>query len=159
MLLNRNLKAFTLVELVITMVIVTILAAAGFVAYNSLAQKRALQAEANLVKEDIYLMQSKAITNLKLHRFYILSSTTYKIQEYNTLTSAWVDTVASRTLTSPVTFTGYTGKETKLHYQANGLPLFNGASTTPFFTLTHGSTTDTKDFNIDSSGVVNIITN
>ena len=152
-------KAFTLVEILVSLVILTTLITFGMVSLSSLKSKKDLQAESEDVKEDIYLMQSRSVTNLRTQRMNILSNSSYSLEEDTTGAGNWTIVVPSRSFRPNIYFYGYTGKETKLWYETSGLPNFNNVSSSPFFSLIYSSTSEKKDFNIDSSGVVQIVAN
>lgn len=151
--------AFTLIELMVGVAILAFVAAIGMASFNSLSNKKALQAEADNVKQDIYVMQSRAVSGLRHQRFVILTNASYQLEEDTTGSGNYTVFQSARSFKPGIYFYGYVGKETKLEYQPNGLPDFNGAAASPFFSLTYPATGDQKDFNIDSSGVVNVVSN
>lgn len=157
--LKEKCKGFTLIELMVGITIILLIALVGMVSFSSLSSKKDLQAEAESIKQDIYVMQSRAVSGLRNQRFTILSNSSYQLEEDTAGTGNYSVFQSARSFKPGVYFYGYSGKETKLEYQPNGLPDFNGASSSPFFSLIYQSTSEKKDFNIDSSGVVNIITN
>jgi prepilin-type N-terminal cleavage/methylation domain-containing protein len=150
------LKAYTIVELMIAISIFALIAAAGLVSFGSLSSKKALQAEAENIKQDMYLMQSRAVTGLKNQRFVIVTNSSYKLEEDVTGTGNWATFQQARALKNGVYFYGYSGKENKLEYHPNGLPEFNGESANPFFSVIYQTVAEKKDINIDSSGIVSI---
>lgn len=141
------------------MAIIFMIAIAGLVSMKSLSSKKELQSEAEAVKQDLYVMQSRAVTGLRDQRFVILSNSSYQLEEDSTGTGNWSIYQQARSFKPGVYFYGYSGKETKLEYKPSGLPDFNGESASPFFSLIFNTTAEKKEFHIDSSGVVNIVTN
>jgi type II secretory pathway pseudopilin PulG len=156
---KNTLKAFTMMEIIIGLAILSFIAIIGMVSLAALNNKQALQSEAEAVKQDMYVMQSRAVTGLRNQRFYIVTNSTYRLEEDTMGTGNWSTYQANRTFRPGIYFYGYVGKETKLEYKPSGLPDFNGAAASPFFSLIYNTTAEKKDFNIDSSGVVNIVTN
>ena len=73
--------AFTLIELMVGVAILAFVAAIGMASFNSLSNKKALQAEADNVKQDIYVMQSRAVSGLRHQRFVILTNASYQLEE------------------------------------------------------------------------------
>lgn len=157
--LKEKFEGFSLVELMVAVAIILLIALVGMVSFSALSSKKDLQAEAENIKQDIYVMQSRAVSGLRHQRFAILTNQSYRLEEDTTGSGNYTTFQQTRTFKPGIYFYGYSGKETKLEYQPNGLPDFNGASASPFFSLTYPATGERKDFNIDSSGVVNIITN
>ncbi len=152
-------SGFSLMEIMVGLIIISLLFTLAMVSFNSLNKKKDLQAESEAVKQDIYLMQSRAVTNLRTQRFVILTNTSYQLEEDTTGLGNWAITTTSRSFKPGVYFYGYTGKDNKLWYETSGLPNFNGQSASPFFSLIYNSTSEKKDLNIDSSGIVSVVTN
>lgn len=145
-----------MIELMIGVAILAIVGAAGMVSFNALSSKKDVQYEAEMVRQDIYVMQSRAVTGLRDQRFVILSNSSYQLEEDSLGTGTWTVFQTVRTLKPGVLFSGYVGKETKLEYKPSGLPDFNGASASPFFSIVSTDGIESKSLNIDVSGVVNI---
>lgn len=157
--LKETFQGFTLIELMIGVAIILFIGGVGMVSFSSMSSKKDLQAEAENIKQDIYVMQSRAVSGLRHQRFVILTNASYQLEEDTTGSGNYTVFQQARSFKPGIYFYNYAGKLNKLEYQPNGLPDFNGASATPFFSLIYESTSEKKDFNIDSSGVVNIVTN
>lgn len=158
--IQRTFVGFTLIEVMVGLGIISMLAVVAIVSFSSLSSKKYLQAEADNVKEDIYLMQSRAVTNLRTQRFVILTNTSYQLEEDTTGSGNWSTTQSARSFSKPgIYFYNYGGKTNKLWYETSGLPNFNGQSSTPFFSIIYNTPSEKKDFNIDVSGIVNITSN
>jgi len=154
-----NPNAFSLVELMIGIAILGFVGVVGMASFNALSSKKNLQFEAEIVKQDMYVMQSRAVTGLRDQRFVIVSNSSYQLEEDLEGDGNWSIYQAERTFKPGIYFYGYVGKEDKLEYKPNGLPDFNGEDSDPFFSLIYEDTSEMKEFHIDSSGVVNIVTN
>jgi prepilin-type N-terminal cleavage/methylation domain-containing protein len=152
-------KAFSLVELMIALAILAVVGSVGMVSFGALSNKKNLQIESEIVKQDMYVMQSRAVTGLRDQRFLITSNSSYQLEEDLEGDGNWTVYQAERSFKPGIYFYGHTGKEDKLEYKPNGLPEFNSASSDPFFSLIYNDTSEMKEFHIDSSGVVNIVAN
>lgn len=126
------------------------------VSFNALSSKKDVQYEAEMVRQDMYVMQSRAVTGLRNQRFVILSNSSYQLEEDSAGTGTWTVFQGARNLKQGVQFSGYSGKENKLEYKPSGLPDFNGVTSSPFFSIVSQDGTEVKNINIDISGVVNI---
>jgi|JI10StandDraft_1071094.scaffolds.fasta_scaffold619992_2 prepilin-type N-terminal cleavage/methylation domain-containing protein len=157
--LASQFKAFSLIELMIGIAILSFVGVVGMASFNALSNKKSLQYESEIVKQDMYVMQSRAVTGLRDQRFRIMSNSSYQLEEDLLGTGNWTVYQSARSFKPGIYFYGYSGKETKLEYKPNGLPDFNGAASDPFFSLIYQTTAEQKEFHIDSSGVVNIVTN
>lgn len=157
--IKTSFVAFSLVELMVAVAILGIVGAVGMASFNALSSKKNLQFEAEIVKQDMYVMQSRAVTGLKDQRFHIITNSSYQLEEDLEGDGNWTIYQPERSFKPGVYFYGYSGKESKLEYKPSGLPEFNGATSSPFFSLIYQDTSEMKEFHIDSSGVVNIITN
>lgn len=150
-------SGFSLMEVLVAMAIVAIAAAVAIPSLQGLFARERLLRAADQMKTDIVYLKTRSITNIRRHRLKLLTASTYRLEQWSG--TAWTTVGATKTLPVNITFRTYdlTNKSVSLEFQTNGLPLFNGANSSPFLTVIEmPSGVDRRGIYIGAGGLVTI---
>jgi len=86
---RRDARGFTLIELVVTVMLLFVVAAVGMPTFFNVLDQRRLRGAVDRVAADLRVVQSQAVQLGYKHQLKY-SSGSYTLQRYNTTTSAWV---------------------------------------------------------------------
>ncbi len=128
-------QGITIVEIIITLVIVSLLYSIGGPTLTSLIKKKKLQRATDQLVTHLVEMRGRAATTLNTQRLKLENATQYSFEEFDG--TAWVAVGSQKSLPSDIEFRTFdvTNKATSLEMQSNGLPNFNGADPSPFVTV------------------------
>jgi prepilin-type N-terminal cleavage/methylation domain-containing protein len=150
---------FTIVELVIALVIVAVLTGLVIVTLLGMQQTDDIDRAAQQVYDDLIFMRSRAITVNANHRANFLGTTRWRLEVFNSTTSAWDAVSETRNMPSNVSMTAASlaNAGTNLNATPRGLYSFlNGALGVPFLTIMALGTSKTKSINVYVGGALDI---
>jgi len=147
---------FTLIELVVTLVIVSFLVAVTVMTIAGTMPRYKLSRGIRTVFNNMLMAKSKAVTLNKTYRMNVLSSTTFKLQYDDA--GSWIDDGGIQTLppdieisTDPMDYVANCGAN--LEFTSRGiLNVLGGAQTDPYIILRNTLTNQEKSITVNIGG-------
>ncbi|MFH1018973.1 MAG: type II secretion system protein [Pseudomonadota bacterium] len=159
--IRRLAAGFTMVELIIALVIVAILCTVTVVTLSGLQKKDDVDRATQMIYDDLIFIRSQAISLNSDHRINFLSTTQWRIEAYNSATSTWNATSATRSMPTNTYLTSDSAANASTNLNATPRGLFtflNGAQGLPYVSITALGVSKIKNINVAVGGAVEIKT-
>jgi prepilin-type N-terminal cleavage/methylation domain-containing protein len=156
---RRSGRGFTLVEIMISLVIVVLMSAAFFVTFTGLTATDEIDRAAASLQEDLLLARSRAISSSVNQRISFLSTTQWRLQQYDDSAGTWVSfgNVRTMPLDTMLTDASYSNAMSNLVATPRGLyDLQGGATGEPYATVRSTKSTKMKSLNVAVGGAIEI---
>jgi prepilin-type N-terminal cleavage/methylation domain-containing protein len=154
-------NGFSLIEVIVTLVIVAILTTVFVATLAGSKQGDKIDRATQMIYDDLILIRSRAVSTNADHRLSFSSATAWAIQQYNPATTSWVNVGAPRTMPSDtwLTSTAFTNAGSNLAATPRGLFTFaSGATGNPYVTIAGFGTSRTKSVNVFLGGALDVQT-
>ena len=127
-------KGFTMIEVVITLLIVGILTTVFLITMAGSRSQDKVDRAIQSIYNDLLYIRSRAVSVNRDHRMNFTSSSQWKLESFNDVIANWEQVGDIRTMPGDTNLTtdAFTNAGSKLEATTRGLYSFNGATSEPY---------------------------